>query len=209
MSGTHGPLDATSFPDVLRAAQNGEEWAASELFSFLHPRLLRYLRMVEPKASEDLAGEVWLAVAHGIREFEGGFAGFRAWVFSIARRRTADYRRRAARRPATPTDAEWFDQLLGPRDPGLEVVEHLDANAAVDLITNSLPEEQAELLLLRVLGELEVLEVAELMGRTPNWVRVTQHRALRTLSAILDPDDSEEKEPEPVIPRRAPAIYWA
>jgi DNA-directed RNA polymerase specialized sigma24 family protein len=40
---------------------------------------------------------------------------------------------------------------------------------------------------LRVLADLGVDEVAAIMGRTANWVRVTQHRALRRLASRLGP----------------------
>jgi hypothetical protein len=37
--------------------------------------------------------------------------------------------------------------------------------------------------LLRVVGGLDVAHVAAVMGRTANWVRVMQHRALRRLAS--------------------------
>ena len=221
MSYVHGPLDSASFPDVLSAARDGAPWAVEKLFLDLQPRLLRYLRGLEPGAADDLAGEVWLATARGIGSFEGELAGFRAWVFTIARRRAADHRRLAGRRPAIPTDAEFFNRLKGSNDTALEAIDRMSAQDAVQLITTSLPDEHAELLLLRVLGELDVLHVAEVMGRTPNWVRVTQHRALRRLADVLDAaavDKSAEKSAETrieknrsdsVISPRSSAIYRA
>ena len=47
--------------------------------------------------------------------------------------------------------------------------------------------DQAEVLLLRVLADLDVDQVAAIMQRSPNWVRVTQHRAVRTLAKRLGP----------------------
>ena len=206
MSNVRGPLDSASFPDVLIAAKRGEPWAAEQLFVDLQPRLLRYLRSLERGAADDLAGEVWLAMARGIEKFEGDLSGFRALVFTIARRRVADHRRSAGRRPATPTDSEFFNGLRGTCDTAREVIDKLSGQDAVDLITGSLPDEHAELLLLRVLGELDVLKVAEVMGRSPNWVRVTQHRALRRLADALDKTGRQEKSGDAVIPQPRPAI---
>ncbi|MEQ1912273.1 MAG: sigma-70 family RNA polymerase sigma factor [Vicinamibacterales bacterium] len=207
MSSVRGPLDPASFRDVLRAAKLGEEWAIEQLFIDLQPRLMRFLTGLEPGAADDLAGDVWLGMARGISGFEGDLAGFRAWVFTIARRRVADHRRSAGRRPATPTETEFFNSIRDASDTATQVIENLSGQEAVDLITSSLPDEHAELLLLRVLGELDVLQVAEILGRSPNWVRVTQHRALRRLADVLDNAVRDGNSRDLVIPQPEPAIY--
>jgi RNA polymerase sigma-70 factor (ECF subfamily) len=183
-------LDAASFPGVLVGARAGDQWAAEALFVDLQPRLLRFLRSVEPRVADDLAGEVWLAIAQGLAGFDGDLVGFRSWVFTIARRRLADHRRSAGRRATDPVDPhEHFRARPDPAsvdgaraDTATAVIGRLSAQEAVDLISGSLPADQAEVLLLRVLGDLDVAHVAAVMERTPNWVRVTQHRALRKLA---------------------------
>src|SRR5262245_14899538 len=89
----------TSFPAVLAAAVHGDESAFAILWRDLQPALLRYLRMVAPPVAEDLASETWLEVARGLGRFQGEEEGFRAWVFTIARHRVVDWRRREARHP--------------------------------------------------------------------------------------------------------------
>jgi RNA polymerase sigma-70 factor (ECF subfamily) len=197
------PLDEATFPHVLAGAQGGEAWAAECLFTDLQPRLLRFLRSTEPRAADDLAGEVWLAMANGLRAFEGDLAGFRAWVFTIARRRLADHRRTAARRATDPTDDGFFVARPGTADTAEMVLDQLSAQEAIDLVTSLLPEDQAEVVLLRVVAELDVAHVAEVLDRSPNWVRVTQHRALRRLADRL-PKNSVR----PVIPD-APQTIWS
>src|SRR6266511_5794041 len=46
----------------------------------------------------------------------------------------------------------------------------------------TLPPDQAEVVLLRILGGLSVREVAVITGKRPGTVRVLQHRALRRLA---------------------------
>jgi RNA polymerase sigma-70 factor, ECF subfamily len=189
-----GPLDESSFPDVLARARSGDQGAAAVLFTDLQPRLLRFLRSAEPRVADDLASEVWLAMAQGLGRFEGDLAGFRSWVFTIARRRLADHRRTAIRRGTDPVDPhEYFsDRADGEGgDASTSVIDRMSAQDAVNLISSSLPAEQAEVLLLRVIGELDVAHVAEVLDRTPNWVRVTQHRALRRLAQKLNENSNE------------------
>jgi RNA polymerase sigma-70 factor, ECF subfamily len=170
------------FSNLLAGAQAGDDAAMKNLFCDLHPRLVRFLRTIEPHMADDLASEVWMAVARGIRGFEGDAVSFRAWVFSIARRRAADQRRRDVRRKVDLLDAADFDELPGDADPESVALGRLTGRDAAELLAATLPPDHAEVLLLRVLGDLDVDEVATVMGRTPNWVRVTQHRALQRLA---------------------------
>jgi RNA polymerase sigma-70 factor (ECF subfamily) len=47
----------SSFPDLLAAAQGGDEQAFAVLWRDLQPALLRYLRVAAPEAAEDLAAD--------------------------------------------------------------------------------------------------------------------------------------------------------
>jgi RNA polymerase sigma-70 factor (ECF subfamily) len=177
-------MKSEGFDALLTAAQEGDEQAVAVLYRELHPRLLRYLGAREPRAAEDLEAEVWLAIAKGIARFEGGEEAFRGWVFSIARRRLADYRRTAARRATAPVPN---DELDGPggADPAELVIEDLSSSDAAAFIVGTLSADQAEIVLLRVIGGLDVDRVAELLGKRPGTIRVLQHRALRRLHAEL------------------------
>lgn len=177
------------FETLLAATRAGDESAAAELFDRYQPRLLRFLKGVEPRAADDLAAEVWVAVATGIGAFEGDEGGFRSWIFTIARRRVADHRRRGARRQTEPTDPETVsravDHQRAAADALDEYLDHASAQDAVAELVRHLTPDQAEVLLLRVLGDLDAAAVAEVLERSENWVRVTQHRALRRLSRRL------------------------
>jgi RNA polymerase sigma-70 factor, ECF subfamily len=106
----------------------------------------------------------------------------RAWLFTIARRRLIDHRRRSARRRTSPTPTERLAERAGAADPAEMVVESLSGQAAIDLLVADLSANEAEVVLLRVVGGLDASEVARILHRTPGWVRVTQHRALRRLA---------------------------
>jgi len=150
--------------------------------------LLRYLRSQEPTVAEDLASEVWVAVARRLGRFTGDEVGFRSWLFTIARCRMVDHRRKMARRRAELLSDSSFDGSEGTRygrDPAAVVLEHLSAQEAVDRLVSDLSPEQAEVVLLRVVAGFDVPEVAQMMGRSPGSVRVLCHRALRRLAARM------------------------
>ncbi len=173
-------------PDVVAAAGKGEHWALTELFRAYQPSLLRFLRAQEPRAADDLAGEVWIAVARGLDQFTGDEAGFRGWLYTIARRRLIDHRRRCVRQRTDAVSSDVLDTTvewgLGG-DPAGEVLDRLGAQGAVDTLVAELTADQAEAVLLRVVGGLSVAETALIMQRPPGAVRVLCHRALRRLAA--------------------------
>jgi RNA polymerase sigma-70 factor, ECF subfamily len=172
------------FESVLAAAKTGAEWAIVALYREWHPSLVRYLRAQAPAEGEDLASEVWLDVAAALGRFDGDEAAFRRWLFTIAHRRLIDHRRREVRRRAAQGPLEAWAPLDAVGDPEAHALAASETDAAVALIA-SLPADQAEVVLLRVLGGLDVADVAALVGKKPGTVRVLQHRALTRLAEEL------------------------
>ena len=112
-------IDDGDFDALLVAARAGDEAALAVLFRALHPRLLRFLRAREPAAADDLAGEVWMAVATGLNRFEGD-AGF--WR-GCSRSPAANCRsgRRGLRRNTHPVANENLERTPAVDDPGAVV----------------------------------------------------------------------------------------
>lgn len=181
---TAGAVDAVDLTGALRAAQDGDEVAMADLFRALNPPLLRYLRHRAPAAAEDLASECWLAVAKALAAFEGDGEDLRAWLFGVARRQVAGFWRASRRGPAVVPTAEVAE--IPTSDTGEVVVEELASQAAVDLMLRTLSDDQAEILLLRVVAGLSVEQVAAVLGKRPGAVRVAQHRALRRLATRVE-----------------------
>jgi RNA polymerase sigma-70 factor, ECF subfamily len=170
---------------VLDAAIEGEHWALTALFRAYQPPLLRYLRAHQRDMADDLASEIWVAVARRLGDFVGDERGFRSWLFTIARHRVIEHRRNAARRRTDPVSHEGLDRPMASvhtADPADAVVEYLTAEQAIDLLIADLTPSQTEAVLLRVVAGLDVMEVARLMDRSPESVRVLCHRALRRLA---------------------------
>jgi RNA polymerase sigma-70 factor, ECF subfamily len=178
---TAGSAARTEFGEVLAAAQDGAQWAVAVLWQDLHPRLLRFLRGLDPVAAEDVEAETWLSAARHLTAFRGGDRQFRAWMFTIARNRLIDWRRREARRYAAVAP-EALGEPPADDDPAVTAVDVLGADATVAQVRALLPRGQAEVILLRVLGGLDVAEVAAILDKRPGTVRVLQHRGLRRLA---------------------------
>jgi RNA polymerase sigma-70 factor (ECF subfamily) len=173
-----------SFPELLAAAQAGDEQAFSVLWRHLQPAVLRYFRVAAPEAAEDLAADTWVSVIRKLKQFRGDERGFRAWVFTVARHRAIDWRRQAARRPTSSVPVQQLAERPAPDDPVAQMLEGQSTRAALALVAE-LPPDQADVVALRVLGGLEVAEVARIVGKRPGAVRVLTHRGLRRLARQL------------------------
>ena len=176
-----------SFPAVLAAAAGGDELAFGVLCRDLQPGLLRYLEVLAPGAGEDLASETWLRVVGRLDRFRGDEPAFRAWVFTVARHRAIDRWRRRVHHPDQLVSLEALVDLPAPDDPAAAAVDAVSSRSAVAMLA-SLPRDQAEVVLLRVVAGLDVAEVAALTGKRPGNVRVLAHRALRRLAERLAED---------------------
>jgi RNA polymerase sigma-70 factor (ECF subfamily) len=172
------------FELVLEGAKTGAERAIVVLYREFHPRILRYLRAQEPAEGEDLAAEAWLDAARNLRRFEGDERAFRRWIFTIARRRLIDFRRRRSR-SVRALDV-WLEDRAPPDSDGAgaPALAASETEAALARIA-SLPSDQADVVLLRVIAGLDVEDVARILGKKPGTVRVLQHRALHRLAEQL------------------------
>ena len=172
------------FAAVLAAAQGGSEEQFALLWRDANPSLLRYLRVLAPDSAEDIAAETWVYVVKGLQRFTGDESAWRAWLFTTARRRLFDQARQRKRHPADPID----DLLPGdlPMAPGAEqlALENIATESAIALLSK-LPEQQAEIIMLRVVAGLDTDVIAEMLGTTAGNVRVAAHRGLRKLEALL------------------------
>ena len=172
------------FPAVLAAAQHGDEGAFTVLWRDGNPALLRYLKVIAPECAEDVAAETWTSVVRRLDRFRGGEDAWPAWLFTTARRRVVDEKRRWSRRPESPTADVGDGHLPEVADPADQVLENLATREAIAAVA-SLPPLQAEVIILRVVAGLSTEAVAQMVGRTPGAVRVAVHRGLRRLAQMM------------------------
>ncbi|MCW2854694.1 MAG: polymerase, sigma-24 subunit, subfamily [Marmoricola sp.] len=165
-----------------------------ELWRTLHPPLLRYLTVRRNDSPEDLASETWLQVIRDLSSFQGDSRDFRAFLFTVARNRAIDQGRARAARPLVLV----ADPIEGQAAPSAETaaLEQVSTRSALDLVA-TLPADQAEMVMLRVVAGLDVATVAAIVGKKPGTVRVSIHRALRTLAR--DPQVRSDRVQEEVV----------
>jgi RNA polymerase sigma-70 factor, ECF subfamily len=197
---------AADLPALVRAARGGNEAAFRLLYREVQPGLLRYLRgLVGGDDAEDIASETWLQIARDIRTFrDDGQGGFRGWAATIARHRALDHLRRVQRRPATGLTADVLVDLPDRTDTAEQAITATMTNATVELIA-TLPRDQAEAVLLRVVMGLDAQAVAAVMGKRPGAVRTAVWRGLRKLGERLEQTGDRQVAATGVTPAGEPA----
>jgi RNA polymerase sigma-70 factor, ECF subfamily len=174
-------LGDEEFAKALYAAVLGDSAAFADVWRALQPGVLRYLRVVVGQAAEDVASETWLQAARDLRGFTGAPPAFRVWLFTIARNRAIDHRRRVQRRPEEPREHSDRDWATVEPDAAQAAIQRSDTDWALSVIT-SLPKDQAEAVMLRVVAGLDVAQTAQVLGKRPGAVRIAAMRGLRRLA---------------------------
>jgi RNA polymerase sigma-70 factor, ECF subfamily len=156
--------------------------------------VVRYLT-VSGDPADDVASEAWMAVVKGLPTFRGDETAWRAWVFTIVRRRAIDAGRRRQR--VRLLDEEWRRSVSHPRpgDAADLALERIGTDEALRLVAQ-LPALQAEAVMLRVVAGLPVESVSAVLGRSPGAIRVATHRGLGRLRAELEARGVTESRPD-------------
>jgi RNA polymerase sigma-70 factor, ECF subfamily len=190
--------------ETVREAAAGDEAAFRALYRAVQPGLLRYLRVLVGQDAEDVASETWLQIARDIVRYRGEGGGFRGWAATIARHRALDHLRYHQRRPSLPADMDHFAGLAGLDDTEGRAIEAIAMHAAIEWIA-TLPKDQAEAIMLRVVVGLDAETAAAVLGKRAGAVRTAAYRGLRRLAEQLDAH-AQAGLPHPRQPR--PSRFW-
>ncbi|WP_184987649.1 sigma-70 family RNA polymerase sigma factor [Sphaerisporangium rubeum] len=181
--------DESDLRDLTSLAVQGDRSAIESLLGRLRPMVVRYCRARLGRVSghyhiaDDVAQEVCIAVLAALPRYRDMGRPFASFVFGIASHKVADALRSSVR-SAVPTQdlPDGPDQGPGPEET---VVRYIEAEHARALLSR-LPDNQRELIILRVVSGLSAEETGNVLGMSPGAVRVAQHRALARLRAMAE-----------------------
>lgn len=185
MSATVSGVDA----DVLRAAQAGAGWAFTRIWQSLAPAVAGYARGQGCPEPDDVTSEVFLAAFTRMAAFDGDPAAFRSWLFAIAHHKVIDDRRKRTRQGIP----EQYDPARDPRE--VASAEH-DALARIGderarRALDQLSADQREVLLLRIVADLTIEQIATALGKRVGAVKALQRRGLAALRHLYDTSPSQ------------------
>lgn len=176
-------LDEKRLSELMRKAQEGDSISYRALLIEIEKMILSFVRnsffrlgLGASRALEDVVQEILLSV-HAKRSTYDPNQFFLPWLYSIAKYKVIDHAR------AIRTVSKYIDLELDLAELNIAVTDGEETGASYDLsvLFDELPEKQKRLLELTKIQGLTIAEAATQTGFSPSDVKVSVHRAIKTL----------------------------
>lgn len=178
----------TSDDQLMLAWVAGDGRAFEQLYGRHRGPLYRFvLRQVrEPALADEFFQDVWQRVIAARAGWKPD-AAFSTWLYRIAHNRLNDHWRALKHRPAAPGDAdERTARVADPSTPERELSD-FEQRRRLQMAIDELPEEQREVVLLRLEQELSLEEIGAITGTGRETVKSRLRYAMDKLRARLSP----------------------
>ena len=167
----------------------GDAAAFEQLYARHRLKLYRYLlRQLRDNAlADELFQDVWqrVIVARAGWSLPSAESGFATWLYTIAHHRLGDHWRSLKHRPSAPADADERMARVADPDTPERVLSEFERRRQLQLALDDLPEEQREVLLLRLEQELTLEEIGDITGVGRETVKSRLRYAMDKLRARL------------------------
>ena len=179
--------------ELVERLRSGDSSAVEQFYNMYRNRLysLAFEHVGGDQAlAEDLVQEIFLAALGSLDRFRGDSQLY-TWLYSIALHKINDFHRRQAREPKPRKSSPGMDAIklerTGNNEPAtLSVMESEETRQAVRKALTELPGDYQEVLVLKYLEDMPVLEISQAMGRSPKSVEGLLSRARKALRANLE-----------------------
>ena len=178
-------LDASD-ETLMLAYAAGDAAAFEQLYARHRGKLYRYLQrqLRDNAVADELFQDVWQRVIASRSGWKPD-AGFATWLYTIAHHRLGDHWRSLKHRPSAPADADERMARVADPDTPERVLSEFERRRQLQLALDDLPEEQREVLLLRLEQELTLEEIGDLTGVGRETVKSRLRYAMDKLRARL------------------------
>lgn len=169
---------------VVDAAQHGDGQAFRTVYDCLAGTVLGYLRAKGVADPEAVTSEVFLTVWSKLASITGGAVGLRKVVFTVAHARMVDAHRATSRRPpVTEYEPHADTRTVASAEEDAHVT--LGTSRVVEILA-MLPDEQREVLTLRLVADLSLEDVADIIGKSVGAVKQLQRRGLVSIRQAIE-----------------------
>jgi RNA polymerase sigma-70 factor, ECF subfamily len=169
---------------LVSAAKNGCAWSFERLYRQLAGPVASYLRWHRASDPDGLTNEVFAQVHRNLASFEGDEHGFRSLLFTIAHARLIDDRRSTSRQPNVVGDSRLEEGMCcgDVEDDAFADMAHDEIRRLLAILSP----DQRDVVLLRIVADLSVEDVARMLDKREGAIKALQHRALAALRRHLE-----------------------
>ena len=181
-------VDSTQASDetLMLAWAAGNASGFEQLYSRHRGRLYRFLlrQLRDHSLAEEMFQDVWQRVIAARRGWKPE-AAFATWLYRIAHNRLADHWRALQYRPPAPADGDERAARIPDPDTPERTLSEFEQRRHLQLALGELPDEQREVLLLRLEQELTLEEIGAITGVGRETVKSRLRYAMDKLRARL------------------------
>ncbi|MET1023631.1 MAG: RNA polymerase sigma factor [Pseudoxanthomonas sp.] len=180
MNDAAGPADDA----LMLAYAAGDVRAFEQLYARHRGPLYRFLmrQLRNTALADELFQDVWQRVIAARAGWQPE-AAFSTWLFRIAHNRLNDHWRAQKHRPAAPEDADARTARLADPDNPERQLSQFEQRRDLQRALDALPEEQREVLMLRLEQELSLEEIGQITGVGRETVKSRLRYAMDKLRA--------------------------
>lgn len=175
-------MDAEQHARLVGRWKQGDSSAFEELYAEYVSAIYKfvYYRISHKQTAEDVTSDVFMKALGRIQQFDESKGTFQSWLYAIARNTLVDHYR---------TKKETVDI-----EQAYEVGENHDLDGHVDrarelekvrAYLDTLPEDQREIVLLRVWDDLSYQQIAEIVGKSEAACKMMFSRSIGKLRKEL------------------------
>ncbi|GAB3303745.1 RNA polymerase sigma factor [Luteimonas notoginsengisoli] len=178
--------DEASDETLMLAYAAGRTTAFEQLYARHRTRLYRFLlrQLRDGALADDLFQDIWQRVI-AARAGWTPEASFSSWLYRIAHNRIADHWRSQQYRPPAPENADERTARIPDPDTPERTLSEFEQRRGMQLALDELPEEQREVILLRLEQELTLEEIGAITGVGRETVKSRLRYAMDKLRARL------------------------
>jgi RNA polymerase sigma-70 factor (ECF subfamily) len=173
------------FDRVLASARSGEGRAFAQLYESMNRRVLAFVTYRGAADPEGMVNEVFFKAFTRLDSFDGNEIQFTAWIFKIARNTLIDESRSRSRRVDETSLSEFSESHLAGGDVEVEAGDRMSSDEVLRHLDVLTPE-QRDIIVMRVVSDLTIEAIAEILDKRAGAVKAMQRRALRTLARHFD-----------------------
>jgi len=181
---------------LLYNIRKGDAESYGKIWDLYHGKIFRfiYLKVPTRQDAEDITADTFLKGWHYIREGKH-ISSLQALFYTIARNLVIDFYRKRGTPPESLDDKN-EDEIVIANRSDLTLEEKMMLKSDMEEVEDALRRLKdifREIIVLHYLNGLSLLEISEVVQKSPGAVRVILHRGLKTLREILEKNKKIQK----------------